>query len=448
MTMQAHERRTDGELFRRSGKLDKLLILIMALAALAVAGGFYLLRSGGGGTPKAMLSPFDKTTEPTFESVNTAGPLRPTKVGEFRGFSLQLQSGDASHPFEKYIDEIALTGANTICMVISAYQENGSSTSLFVEGRKTPSDERLKSLIDRAHQKGLRVVLMPIVLLDNPREGEWRGKINPTDWDAWWEHYNNYILHYAKLCEAAKVEVFILGSELVSTETQTQRWRGLIAEARKLYQGRLSYSANWDHYKPVKWWDDLDIVGMTTYYDLTGGKEAVMDTLLAAWKPIKAEILNWQAKVNRPLLFTEVGWPNQTTCAQYPWDYYRATDKPDPKLQADCFEAFFQTWIHEKAVAGFLVWEWRNHPGQAIGPSDTSYVPCGKPAMSVIRKYFQYPSPWQESQAQTQEMTNHGRHRMPTTEERSKSQPIRPVDTTSFPAESQDNPDEMLPGEE
>ena len=48
------------------------------------------------------------------------------------------------------------------------------------------------------------------------------------------------------------------------------------------------------------------------------------------------------------------------------------------------------------AVAGFIVWEWRSYPGQKIGPKDPSYVPCGKKAMGVIRKYFQKPSPWEE----------------------------------------------------
>ncbi|HUS46791.1 MAG TPA: hypothetical protein VM098_01635, partial [Phycisphaerae bacterium] len=95
---------------------------------------------------------------------------------------------------------------------------------------------------------------------------------------------------------------------------------------------------------------------------------------------------------NRPILFTEVGWPNQKTCAQYPWDYYRSPDKPDPTAQANCFEAFFQTWVGQKATAGFLVWEWRHHPDQKMDEKDPSYVPVGKPAMKVISKYLNGPT--------------------------------------------------------
>ncbi len=133
---------------------------------------------------------------------------------------------------------------------------------------------------------------------------------------------------------------------------------------------------------------------MTTYYDLTDGKEPTVDVLMASWKTIKEEILQWQSKIGKPILFTEVGWPNQETAAQYPWDYYRSADKPDPTAQANCFEAFFRTWITEKAVAGCLVWEWRSYPGQDIGPQDTSYVPCGKPALEVIKKYYRWEGPW------------------------------------------------------
>jgi len=350
---------------------DKVIILTMFILAVAGAVGFHLLRSAG--------------------VVNPIGgePRTPVRVEQFRGISLQLHNSEPEHPYEQYIDEIAATGANTIALVVTAYQENCASTSLFIEARKSPSDARLRKLIDHAHKKKLRVILMPIILLENPREDEWRGKIAPSDWDAWWEDYSNYIMHYTYIAEAAGVEMFIVGSELVSTETFTERWRELIGQVRRHYAGLVSYSANWDHYRPPKWWADVDVIGMTTYYDLTGGQEPTLDVLMEAWKKIKKEVLDWQAGINRPILFTEVGWPNQATCGQYPWDYYCSSDDPDPQAQANCFEAFFQTWLDEEAVAGFIVWEWRNHPSQLIGPKDTSYVPCGKPALEVIRRYYQ-----------------------------------------------------------
>ncbi len=231
---------------------------------------------------------------------------------------------------------------------------------------------------------------MPIVLLENPGSGEWRGKIKPTQPDAWWEDYENFVLFYAKIAEQTQAEMFVIGSELVGQTGEVKRWRQLIGKVRKAYSGRISYSANWDHYHNIEWWGDLDVVGMTSYYDLVGEKEPSLEVLLDAWKPIKKNVLTWQRKFNRPILFTEVGWPNQRGCAKEPWNYY-GSEQPDPVTQANCFEAFFRTWQGESNVAGVLIWEWRNYEGQAGGPDDVSYFPGGKPAMSVIREFFGRP---------------------------------------------------------
>src|SRR3712207_7890009 len=46
---------------------------------------------------------------------------------------------------------------------------------------------QLADLIGHAKSRNLRVVLMPIVLLDRPRGNEWRGVIKPESWDEWFE---------------------------------------------------------------------------------------------------------------------------------------------------------------------------------------------------------------------------------------------------------------------
>ncbi len=340
------------------------------------------------------LAVFDMLSEDQLPAPTTRpAPLRPSTASEFRGFALQMHNGDDDHPYEQYVDEIAKTGANTLSLIVHGYQEDGSAQSIFIDSRKTPPDNRIIALAELARQKGLRVTIMPVILLKNGRNGEWRGKISPPDWNLWWADYRDIVLRYARVAADSQAEVYIIGSELVSTELFEDRWRALIAEVRAIYPGRLAYSANWDHYRPIKWWDALDIIGMTTYYDLTGGDEPTLELLGESWAKIKADILAWQATINRPILFTEVGWPNQITCAQYPWNYYESPDSPAPLAQANCFEAFFDAWMAEPSVAGYVVWEWRNHPDQSIGPEDTSYVPMGKPAMGVIKKYFQRPSP-------------------------------------------------------
>jgi hypothetical protein len=377
------------------------------LLAVAITTGFQLLRSGDGQAP---------ARQPAMESGSSQGQalaadgkkllasvaglrgdagggaalglLSSPRRAVMRGVTLGLHNADPANPYEKYIDEIGDMGANTINFVVAAYQENASSSSLFVDGRKTPPDARVRELIAYARSKGFQVIVMPILLLENPRTGEWRGKISPTDWDAWWQRYYDYVLQYARLAQEAKADLFIVGSELVSTEEQTDRWRTLIKQVRQRFSGLLSYSANWDHYETPEFWSDLDIVGMTTYHDMNTPKHPALGQLVEAWKPIKSKILAWREKIGLSIVFTEVGWPNQVTCANQPWNYYGAVDEPDPQTQANCFEAFFQTWMDEPNVAGILVWEWRNNPGMVGGPEDTSYLLCGKPAEEVLHRYF------------------------------------------------------------
>lgn len=337
---------------------------------------------------------------------NAWTPAQPSKAGEFRGISIQLDSGRADHPYETFLSEIAQTGANTVNLVVHGFQEDVKSASIFIDHRKVPSDLHLLRLIKYAHAKKLRVMLMPIVLLARRHGNDWRGKIAPDHWDAWWKDYTEFVLHYARLAKQGRVELFSVGSELISTETQTAQWKSLIAKVRYVYPGRLTYSANWDHYEVPKFWDDLDIIGMTSYFTLGQGTKPTLDEMLAAWGKIKPKILRWQKTVQRPILFTEVGWPNQVTAAEFPWNYYASPDKPDPEQQADCFTSFFRTWSREKVVSGFLIWEWRNYPHMPLHSiTDTSYRPMGKPAMRVVQKYFSQPSPWATTQPREKHAT-------------------------------------------
>src|SRR5436190_7497656 len=114
----------------------------------------------------------------TFQTSNGA-PL----VGlPYRGVAMQLQRTDWNEEYKKSIDEIAAVGADTVLFVVDTRQENGTSSRIYLDMRMTPSRDMLMGLIKHAKDRKLRVVLMPIVLLDLPREDEWRGQIKPLNW--------------------------------------------------------------------------------------------------------------------------------------------------------------------------------------------------------------------------------------------------------------------------
>lgn len=293
------------------------------------------------------------------------------------------------------LGQIADLGADTALISNAGYQEHAGSESFKIDPAVTPSREQWAEIFKIAHGNGLRVILMPIILLSDPRGTEWRGVINPPSWDDWMVQYREFLLHFARIAATNNVEVFMVGSELISAEknVHVEKWKELIREVRKAFPGKLSYSSNWDHYKFVEFWDDLDLISMTSYYKLSNEPNPSMETLLEAWKPIRRGLLRWQAEVGKPLMFTEVGWCSQEGTSIEPWNYYRS-QKPTAaghEEQARCYRAFMETWKDETVKAkgsvlgGVIWWEWMNIPG---GPDDYNYIPKGKPAEKELRKWF------------------------------------------------------------
>jgi len=321
----------------------------------------------------------------------TTGPLRrglPSPDPPYHGVAIQVYSADnAVARYGQMIREIAALGADTVMFSLDGFQKHVESTDIRTDPKRTPTDDEWLELFDLAHEQGLRIVLMPKILLSDPRGNEWRGKIQPTSWDAWFDAYRDLVVHYATLAERGQVEVFIVGSELVSTEKMTDGWKRVIAAVRDCYHGRLSYSANWDHYRGIQFWGDLDLIGMTTYHQLSDDPGPTREELRESWIPIKRRILEWQKGVGKPLLFTEAGWCSQEGCSVEAWNYYHH-EKATPagmREQADCYQAFIDAWSDEPAVAGILWWEWSY---ESRGEKDYGYTPKGKPAERLLRDFF------------------------------------------------------------
>jgi len=310
----------------------------------------------------------------------------------YHGLAWQIhQSRDCVSQARRLLGQIADLGADTVLISNAGYQEHAGSESFQIDPAVTPSPEQWQQIFDVAHGNGLRVILMPIILLSDPRGNEWRGVISPPNWDDWMEQYLQFLLHFARIAAKGKVEVLMVGSELVSAEkhVRVDQWRRLIREVRKVFPGKLSYSSNWDHYKVVTFWDELDLIGMTSYYKLSADPKPSMESLVEAWKPIKRGLLRWRQTVGKPILFTEAGWCSQEGTSIYPWDYYynQEATSAGHEEQRRCYRAFIDTWkdVPTSEVGGIVWWEWNDSPG---GLDDYNYTPKGKPAEVELRNWF------------------------------------------------------------
>ena len=339
------------------------------------------------GRPAATVPAGPKFVQPAARPVPVAG--------RWRGMAIQLHCNssypDAFEHYKRLVSQVADLGADTVLFVVHAWQTHAGSLDMRVDSDRTARAEHLGKLFDLAHRHGLRVLLMPIVLLENPRNNEWRGQIVPKNrnWDAWFRRYTQVNVHFAKIAERSGIEAMMVGSELIKAEPYPERWRRLIEEVRRHYRGRLGYSANWDHYQTdkIRFWAHLDFVGMTTYYKLADGPRPTIDEINAHWAKIKPRILKFQREVKKPIIFTEVGWCSQEGAASEAWNYYH-NQKATPEGHAEqetCYRAFLQTWDDEPSVGGIIWWEWDNTPG---GPNDFNYTPRKKPAEQILRSWF------------------------------------------------------------
>jgi hypothetical protein len=107
-------------------------------------------------------------------------------------------------------------------------------------------------------------------------------------------------------------------------------WLGLIARTRRVYDGALTYAANFDNYRNVGFWPQLDLVGINSYFSLRGNlSEAASRAeqprhFAARWREVLGEIRAFKAEQGiapKPFLFTELGYTFRRHSTVEPWAY-------------------------------------------------------------------------------------------------------------------------------
>lgn len=302
-----------------------------------------------------------------------------------RGVALGLFANSESYDYAELIDEIhRTTGATHLSISWVYWQDDLRATQIKRVPTWSPADGQITASIKRAKQLGLHVTAFPIVRLIRSKPDQWRGKIAPSSEADWWRSYTAYILRCAQLAEAAGADRLSIGSELVTREGMRGRWVELIERLRVDRSGlELMYSANWDHHRPVAFWDKVDVIGMTAYFELTKDLEPTLESLVAAWTPVRDDLARWSAEIGRPIVITEIGYPSLDGAASWPWDETRKAPV-DLEEQRIAYEAFVRAFAGQPFVAGVYWWNWFGFGG----PNDTSYSPRGKPAARIIERWY------------------------------------------------------------
>ncbi len=250
------------------------------------------------------------------------------------------------------LDKVKALGLRRVTFIVTWYQSS-LSDSAFGPSDVTPTDDALRVAISEARTRGLAVALKPHI--DLP-DDTWRGDIRPSDPGLWFGTYQEFIIRYASLAQTAGVSTFIVGTELAGV-SKDSRWRTMIAAARTNFSGKLTYAANWDEADQIRFWGQLDEIGIDAYYPLTeltdGSASAVQ--LKAGWKAPKQSLKRLATKWGKPVRFTEVGYTRHRGTASAPWDF--AMDTPEASAeQAVAYQALFEAMRTERWFAGPDFW--------------------------------------------------------------------------------------------
>ena len=303
-------------------------------------------------------------------------------VSRINGISLGMHSTDFNFDYKNMLIEISQLNTEWVCINTFFYQTYIDSDSIQIPSPNSPYWQQLKRTLKQAKAQGLKVMLMPIVLLQKPKTGEWRGKIIPKSKAKWFDSYQKLLLQLGTLATQTQTDLLAIGSEYTSLQ-KNDTWLTLIRSLKTVYQGSLTYSCNWDAIGNIAFLKELDLLGLNGYFPLSDQKEPSFQVLKATWIDLKKELLALQTEHNIPLFFSEVGYASIDGINTAPWNYF-ISEKIDLKEQAACFQAFYETWIDENNFYGVFFYEWFGQGGRC----DSGYTFKDKPALEVVKKWM------------------------------------------------------------
>ena len=329
---------------------------------------------------------------------------------KIKGLSL-LGPQKADHCHSIMVD-IQDSQANWMAFIPQATLERKTLTLLFDQ----PNDWWSQTIpgtiegIRAAKKKGFNIMLKPHIILekvkpksstleqlltvlyytDKTAGADWRGNFkarNEEDWKIWENNYEEYILRLAQVAESMEVSLFCVGTELrASTVNRPQFWRKLIKKVKAIYKGPITYSANWDEYEQVTFWDELDYIGVNAYFPISNSATPQVSNTLKNWQPILQKMQQISQKYQRKFIITEFGYQNVDYAGHRPWTHHYQNATPNHQSQINLYEAFFQSFWSKSWIAGGFLWEWFSQPSSS---PDIHFSPQNKPAIATLQKWYQ-----------------------------------------------------------
>jgi hypothetical protein len=338
----------------------------------------------------------DSSSQPTVPSGGEEEP-HATSAGA-SAFRVQSVTLDARRPpSDALLRHIADLGTTHLTLIPFGWQRRPDEPSVQLDttdGWYSESNSGIRALSRTADALGMGVILKPHVWIGHySSEGQARNEVGfdtEAEWAQWEADYRRFMMHYARLAQAVDADVLVIGTELHrAAESRASFWRQLASDVRTVYDGDLTYAANWyAEYESIRFWDALDYVGIQAYFPLSDAEDPSMDALRDGWMGHREHLEQIHERTDRPVLFTEVGYRSAPSAAAKPWEWPER-DEPSvagaDTLQADCYRAFFEVMHDAPWFAGAVLWKYQ---ALAERRNPTGFSPQDRPAEDVIRHWF------------------------------------------------------------
>ena len=246
-----------------------------------------------------------------------------------------------------------------------------------------------KQYIEELRKQQIKIMIKPQIWVWH---GEFTGFIemkNETDWKTLEASYTSFILEYADLANEVKAELFCIGTELEKfIENRPGYWSSLIKKIKAKYKGKLTYAANWDEFKRIPFWSNLDYIGIDAYFPVSDKKTPSVEDCLEGWKKHKQVIYNMSQKHEKPIVFTEYGYRSVDYSGKAPWVSDRSMNQVNLEAQTNTTQALFETFWKEEWFAGGFIWKWFHEHDKVGGKDNYMFTPQNKPVEVLLRKQY------------------------------------------------------------
>jgi len=293
---------------------------------------------------------------------------------------------------QKHIEPIKAIHANYAAVMPFGFIERLDHPEILYNTKRQWFGETLegvKQYIDMLHKNNIHVMLKPQIWVWH---GEYTGHLKMSteeDWKTLEDSYRNFIVDFAQLAEEENVEMFCIGTELEQfTKSRPDFWNSLITEIRTVYKGKLTYAANWDEYKRISFWEELDYIGVDAYFPVSHSKTPSVEEVRKGWQPWKKELQQVSERENKKIIFTEYGYRSVDFSGKEPWKSDREMKTVNLEAQKHTLTGLFEEVWDENWFAGGFLWKWHMDYTKAGGSENNRFTPQNKPVETIIRQHY------------------------------------------------------------